>query len=84
MSSNCYVCGGTGWQGAGVPCAPCDGTGRPSGQLTPHEVMLLADMRRLKAAREMHQELLRAGAALVLVALAGLSVAVIISGGLAW
>ena len=48
----CHCCGGAGWQvGTINPCAVCAGTGRPDGQLTPHEQMVMGEIERARAAR---------------------------------
>jgi len=50
--THCYKCAGEGWAGDGYgTCEPCGGTGRKDGQLSPHEVITLARIRRLERRR---------------------------------
>ena len=80
MSSTCHACGGSGWQvGSAGVCTPCDGTGRPDGQLSPHQVLVMAEMNRAKAHREqahrVSMSLLAGVAALTAAAAAVLNIA---------
>ena len=52
MSNTCHKCGGAGWAvGSPQVCTACNGTGRPDGQLSPHEVLMMADLDRLRTER---------------------------------